>query len=253
MKINETIRERRLAKNMTQEQMAAALGVTASAVNKWEKGTSCPDIAILPPLARLLGIDLNTLFSFQQEMNVQEIGLFLGQLEKIRKGEGWERACEAVWEKLREYPGCEMLILNTALWLDGAVLMYGEKDSQQLAARTEELYRKIMDSPDEQIRSQARSMLIARYMGEEKYEEAGELIESLPDASGVDKDQLRINLYISQGKFAEAARAEEEKLLRAASGLQSILLGLMEIALKENRMQDAAFLREDEDGEDRIG
>lgn len=55
MKINETIRERRLAKNMTQEQMAAALGVTAPAVNKWEKGTSCPDIALLPPLARLLG------------------------------------------------------------------------------------------------------------------------------------------------------------------------------------------------------
>ena len=40
MKINETIRERRLAKNMTQEQMAAALGVTAPAVNKWEKGGS---------------------------------------------------------------------------------------------------------------------------------------------------------------------------------------------------------------------
>ena len=64
MKMYEIIRQRRLAKGMTQEQVAAALGVTAPAVNKWEKGTSCPDIALLPALARLLGTDLNTLFPF---------------------------------------------------------------------------------------------------------------------------------------------------------------------------------------------
>ena len=37
MKINEIIRDRRIAKNMTQEQMAGYLGVTAPAINKWEK------------------------------------------------------------------------------------------------------------------------------------------------------------------------------------------------------------------------
>ena len=40
MKINEIIRQRRLALNLTQEQVAARLGVTAPAVNKWEKGVS---------------------------------------------------------------------------------------------------------------------------------------------------------------------------------------------------------------------
>lgn len=40
MKIEETIRERRLAKHLTQEQLANYLGVTAPAVNKWEKGVS---------------------------------------------------------------------------------------------------------------------------------------------------------------------------------------------------------------------
>ena len=37
MKINEIIRERRLAKGFTQEQIANYLGVSAPAVNKWEK------------------------------------------------------------------------------------------------------------------------------------------------------------------------------------------------------------------------
>lgn len=47
-----------MEKHMTQEQMAGYLGVTAPAVHKWEKGTSYPDITLLPALARLLDTDL---------------------------------------------------------------------------------------------------------------------------------------------------------------------------------------------------
>lgn len=72
MRINEIIKERRLAKGFTQEQIANYLGVTAPAVNKWEKGTSCPDIVLLPALARLLDTDLNTLLSFQDDLSEKE-------------------------------------------------------------------------------------------------------------------------------------------------------------------------------------
>ena len=68
MKINEIIRQRRKALGLTQEQIAQRLGVSAPAVNKWESGVSYPDITLLPPLARLLKIDLNTLLSFKEEL-----------------------------------------------------------------------------------------------------------------------------------------------------------------------------------------
>ena len=64
MEIGEIIRKYRKRKEMTQEEMAAALGVTASAVNKWENGNSCPDIMLLAPLAILLDVTLDTLLSF---------------------------------------------------------------------------------------------------------------------------------------------------------------------------------------------
>lgn len=38
MKINEIIRQKRLEKGLTQEQVANYLGVSTPAVNKWEKG-----------------------------------------------------------------------------------------------------------------------------------------------------------------------------------------------------------------------
>lgn len=40
MKINDIIREKRLAKGLTQEQIANYLGVSTPAVNKWERGVS---------------------------------------------------------------------------------------------------------------------------------------------------------------------------------------------------------------------
>ena len=90
MKINEMIRERRIAKKLTQEQMAGYLGVTAPAVNKWEKGTSYPDITLLPALARLLDTDLNTLLSFQEDLSDREIALFLNELSELSEKEGVE-------------------------------------------------------------------------------------------------------------------------------------------------------------------
>ena len=42
------IAELRRKKNMTQEELAAELGVTPQAVSKWENDLSCPDITLLP-------------------------------------------------------------------------------------------------------------------------------------------------------------------------------------------------------------
>ena len=85
MRINEIIKERRQTKGFTQEQIANYLGVTAPAVNKWEKGTSCPDIVLLPALARLLDTDLNTLLSFQDDLSEKEVALFLNEVSEAAK------------------------------------------------------------------------------------------------------------------------------------------------------------------------
>ena len=89
MKINETIRQRRIERNLTQEQVANYLGVTAPAVNKWEKGTSYPDITILPALARILETDSNTLLSFKEELTEQEIAIFLNTLSEMLEKDGF--------------------------------------------------------------------------------------------------------------------------------------------------------------------
>ena len=47
MMMQDVIRHYRKKKGMTQQEMAVCLGVSASAVNKWESGSSYPDILVL--------------------------------------------------------------------------------------------------------------------------------------------------------------------------------------------------------------
>ena len=72
MTIGEVIREKRKELELTQEQVAQRLGISAPAVNKWERGSTYPDITILPALARLLNTDINTLLCFQEEVSDEE-------------------------------------------------------------------------------------------------------------------------------------------------------------------------------------
>lgn len=65
--MNETIGQRiaklRKAKGMSQEKLAEKMGVSSQAVSKWENDASCPDISLLPLLAKLLGVTVDELLT----------------------------------------------------------------------------------------------------------------------------------------------------------------------------------------------
>ncbi len=61
MELGAMIKKYRLAKNVTQEEMACALFVTPQAVSRWENGLSLPDITMLPGLVKYLGVSADVL------------------------------------------------------------------------------------------------------------------------------------------------------------------------------------------------
>lgn len=67
--MNETLGKRivfhRKNLSLTQDQLAEQLGVTAQAVSKWENDQSCPDITILPKLAKIFGISVDELLGYR--------------------------------------------------------------------------------------------------------------------------------------------------------------------------------------------
>lgn len=243
MKIHEIIKEKRLEKGYTQEQMADLLGITAPAVNKWEKGSSYPDLMLLSPLARLLGIDLNTLLSFHEKLTEKEVQLFVSHLSKLAEEEGFEASYQEACAKVKEYPRSYNLMLNVGATLEGLLLLGKAEEEEEKAMQwIEELYLRASKSEDSSIADQAKSMLISKYRGRKEYDKAQQLLDSLPDKHLVDKEQIQANLLFDQGKYEEAGKLTEEHLISGVSDIYASLMMLMELALKERRIEDAEYI-----------
>lgn len=65
--IGKRIAALRREKGLKQEDIARALDVSSQAVSKWENDQSCPDISLLPKLAKLLGVTVDVLLSGEEE------------------------------------------------------------------------------------------------------------------------------------------------------------------------------------------
>ena len=59
--IGERIRELRTEKQVTQERLADFLGVTPQAVSRWEREGVCPNLELLPKLAKFVGVSTDYL------------------------------------------------------------------------------------------------------------------------------------------------------------------------------------------------
>ena len=66
-KTGQLIEKYRKEKNLTQVELAEKLGVSKSAISKWENGNNLPDITLLEPLSEILGIDKLLLFTSEYE------------------------------------------------------------------------------------------------------------------------------------------------------------------------------------------
>lgn len=68
MTIGNRIAALRREKNLKQDDLAQMLEVSPQAVSKWENDQTCPDISLLPKLAKILGVSVDELLSGKQEL-----------------------------------------------------------------------------------------------------------------------------------------------------------------------------------------
>lgn len=71
------IKEYRLKKGYTQEQLAYELGVSSQTVSRWENGMTYPDIVMLPIIAELFDTSIDNLMGYAKECPTKEREDFL--------------------------------------------------------------------------------------------------------------------------------------------------------------------------------
>lgn len=73
----DTIRALREEKGLTQKQLGELIGVSDKTISKWETGRGLPDITLVEPLSKALGVSLAELISGRRTVNRNRAGNLL--------------------------------------------------------------------------------------------------------------------------------------------------------------------------------
>lgn len=243
MKINEVIRKYRKEQNLTQEQVANYLGVSAPAVNKWENGISYPDITILAPLARVLKTNVDTLLSFREELTDNEINQFIKEISSKISTEGYEKIYEKASAKIKEYPNCEKLILYVAQIMNGYLVMgledIDDKDKEKYQKQIISWFENVAFSNDKELANMAIMSLSQNYITNGEYDEAQKLLDQIPPV-GYDKRITQANLYSHQGLNEKAYEIYEGMIYQYSNSVISSLMQIITL-LCEQKDYDTAL------------
>lgn len=234
MRINEVIRKYRKAANLTQEQVANYLGVTAPAVNKWENGISYPDITLLAPLARVLKTNVDTLLSFNEELTDIEINKLVEEVSELAQKEGFEKAYKRGEELIKEYSNCETLILYIAQILNAFLKINGVTNSEIYETRIVQWYELIADSEKQEIASMAIAALVSKYTEKEEFDKAQQLLDRIPPV-GYDKKLMQAMLFEKQDKYEEAYEIYERMIYMDANQICNVIQILINLLCKEDK------------------
>lgn len=102
LNFGENIRRLRRSRDLTQEALADALGVSAQSVSKWECAYGYPDITQLPAIANYFGVTIDKLLSNDDDSR-EEIMMRFDQLRREYE-EASEEQIAFVNEYCRRYP-----------------------------------------------------------------------------------------------------------------------------------------------------
>ena len=100
MEINlkDTLRRLRRKKNITQEALAAYLGITHQSVGKWERGEGFPDITMLPKIAFYFDVTVDELLDVGKSRIQEKIERYREESTKyMNAGENEKNL--ALWEE----------------------------------------------------------------------------------------------------------------------------------------------------------
>lgn len=68
--VGKLIKDLRIKKGLTQEELASKINVTNKAISRWECGNGLPDTSLLEPLSKELNISISELLNGQCTNNV---------------------------------------------------------------------------------------------------------------------------------------------------------------------------------------
>jgi len=149
----------RKQRDLTQELVAEALGVSSQTISKWETNVSCPDISLLAGIADFFGVSVDSLLGHDNSRREEVIEEICERAEGLFAERRYMEAVFMLRDALVKYPGNEKLMYALAWALSGTKHECPENYEEAIL-----LYQKILRiGTDTEIRAKATRDLVYRY------------------------------------------------------------------------------------------
>ena len=116
--LNEKLKQFRKARDLTQEQLADVFNVASQTVSRWETGTNCPDIEMLPALADFFEVTVDDLLGVDIAKKEERIIAIHNAQNDAMNNDSVDSQIKILRKGLLEFPNHYALLyrLAGALW-----------------------------------------------------------------------------------------------------------------------------------------
>ena len=176
MKINigDNLKQLRLQKELTQEQLADVFGVSAQAVSRWENNTSYPEITLLPGLAIFFNTSVDAIVGMDEIRKEETLRNIHGQINDLVISGQTDKAVALIRDSLKIYPNDSGLLMSL-----GETLAH-QKDDPAATQEAITIAERILQSNDVSTKGTTSANLLFLYLRADQQEKAKSLIRSLP-------------------------------------------------------------------------
>ncbi len=197
MSIGTTIKKLRRERDMTQEQLADYLGITANAVSQWECDRTAPDISQLPMLVRIFDISADELLEIDLAKKESEISELYDEIYKLSQIGKKREAFELAQIAYKKYPDNYDLMFAYASHFCYIVhdQSYSAEEKEKFRTESIKLMENIVGGcTKENLRQNAMSDLCWMYRDQGQLEKAEEIVNKFPIMCN-SREFLRAGLY----------------------------------------------------------
>lgn len=118
LKIGENLRKLRRERELTQEEVAAHLGISFQAVSKWERCEGYPDITLLPSLANYFGVSVDMLIGMDDIASAKRRDAYNRRWEQNRAAGMHAENVALMKEALEIFPNDALLLVQLSASLE---------------------------------------------------------------------------------------------------------------------------------------
>jgi len=211
--IGQTIKELRIQKGITQEELAELVCVTPQAISKWEREVGYPDIAHIVPLANAFGVSIDELFNYKIDIQESEIKEYT-EKSRALKNKGLVKDNLILWrEASKKFPRNHTCKEQLAYALHGTLnspSVFSKEERCSHANETIEICKSLLnESTDNAIRNRVLQLLVLTYSNDE--------LPSANEEEAVKYANMACSFYVSREKLFEHAWFTKENEHKSVS------------------------------------